>query len=282
MTNKIDPTTFGLSADTIKNYEKVGMIAGFRRDLDIRPFAMIAGLKIHNVITEVYRSSYGAMDLEPDKKEELHRILSIPKGHSSLDFYVGSGSTEINHDAWEHYKERTPFRKDVREHIDNIDKLLLRKTSVPDGTRVFTGLPESPITKAGFEWNASREKKILHLPSYTSTTTDFSRAEWFTEPDHHSIHHESDHHGVVETGARHILEINFDKHIHGAASVRGHTPFNSHENEILLARGQELILHPRPTKVTNHNGIHPIYVWHAHQGLKLPYQYWDVDPTTKL
>jgi len=246
------------------------MLAGFRRDLDIRPLYLLCGLD-KSLMTEVYSGSTN--DFLEDESEEarIHAALKIVPQSSrvkhSIDHYGGSGSQDINHFLWHHHLHESPVPAHIKSHVDHLDSILLPKTYV-GATKLYTGVQVSPATTAGMEWNSTRAKKLLQLPAFTSTSTNFDAASLFTAVDSTSKHYESDHQGIILPNARHVIELNFDEHVYNAASMLGHTGAGN-EREVLLGRGHEFELHPRPTLVLDHL-TNPVYVWKAFHSQHLP------------
>jgi hypothetical protein len=243
----------------------VGLVAGLRRDLNTNPLVLYAGNfgKAISSLTEVYQG-----DLPTSEDHWIHNILKIPSTNPSLNHYLGeTGSREINEHLRDNWLHETPIPDNIKYHIEKIDSIFHDVKEINKPLKLYTGLSESPVTTAGFEWNSTRSKKLIHLPAFTSSSTSPTKSVEFATVDNHSIHHESDHHGVITPGSRHLIQMEFDHRIHGAASVLDHAR-NSHEKEVLLGRGHEFILHPRPTLVHGYN--HPVYVWRATEGIRTP------------
>lgn len=235
-------------------------LIGHRRDLDIKAIPMQVGLTRHIELTEVYRAS----DLEFNRNTEedsarMHDLLSIPKISHSSNHYLGSGSIDINHHLWANHLHDSPVPGHILHHVKAIDSDM--KPTTEGNFRLYSGLPKSPAHISAMEWNSTRPKKLIRVPSYTSTSTNFDTAIMFTEPDAETPHHESDHHGIVLPNARHIIELNFHGKIHNAASMKAHSGAN--EEEILLGRDHQFELHPRPTLIHDADYYDPVYVWKA-------------------
>lgn len=234
----------------------------WRRDLDIRPLVLIAGLNRSKLI-EVHQGHSIDFELRSDDAQRVHELLAI-KGQlnhrviHSLSHYSGSGYDKINQALWHSYLHGSEVPSDVRSHSDNILSVMHKEVHV-GGLKLYTGVKESPATSAGLEWNSTRPIKLLHLPAFTSTSTSFDIAESFSSPDVTSEHHESDHHGTIEAGASHILELHYPNKIHRAASIVDYSGAK-HEEEVLLGPNHTFELHPRPTRI-EHRG--PVYVWKA-------------------
>jgi hypothetical protein len=234
----------------------------WRRDLDVRPLVLIAGLS-ETRLHEVYHGKYSDFVIPDHDAQSIHDALSITdslpsQAAHSLNHYTGSGYERINQSLRDSYINNAEVPNDVKRHSDNIKSILHAEKPVSN-LGLFTGVKESPATTAGLEWNSTRPIKVLHLPAFTSATTSFDIAASFTEPDDTSTHHESDHHGVIESGATHILHLSFPHKIRSAASVADHGV--GHEEEVLLGPNHRFELHPRPTRVDGPGGT--LYVWKA-------------------
>lgn len=247
--------------------DTTAMYVGMRRDLDIRPLAVVCGLNWGKELHEVYSLPHSDFYMPDDEQDMVHSSLKIPKGNSSLDHFGGAGSTEINNALWENYKHSTSIPNHIASHIAAIHSILHAHVDLKSPIKLYTGLPKSPAAIAGMEWNSTRPKKILHLPAFTSTTTDLDIAHRFTDPDEETQHHESDHHGIILPNSRHILQLNFNHQIKNAASIYEHVG-NKHEKEILLGPRHEFELNPRPTHLVDPYSEHPTYLWVAHKGAK--------------
>lgn len=246
----------------------LAVLASLNRNLDIRPLCVVAGLD-RGCLTEVYQNSFNHFETNIDDQYEIHHSMEIPKGNHSLDYYGGAGSSSINNALWENFKNGNSLFG-VEHHIKKLDSIMREESIHHSPFNLYTGLPKSPVSLAGSEWDQSRAHKLLYFPAYTSTSTDVTTATLFTKRDDESDHHESDHHGVIEKGARHVLQLHYPNgKIHSAASVMNHVGNNT-EMEVLLGRGHEYVLNPRPTKVTNSEFHDPIYVWHATYGPRKP------------
>ena len=121
---------------------------------------------------------------------------------------------------------------------------------------VYTGLRYSPFKSAmniGGYFHA-------HMPSFVSTSTDLHTAEFFAAHDHDTEHDQSLHHGSIEPSAKHVLKIHVTPGTN-IASVKNFSRYDS-ENEMLLNRGYNVMVNPRPTYLPpKGQGLGPTYVW---------------------
>lgn len=254
---------FNIPKPLLEAIDKVTNPTTWRRNLDIRPLVMLAGLSKAS-IDEVYFGSASQFGSEDSDAKHIHSLLEIPKPRSSsvvdsLSYYGDIGSVDINHHMWENYLHGSAMSDNIKSHVDNIKSVMLPSTDI-DHLKLYTGVKTSPAAIAGVEWNSTRPIKLLHLPAFTSTSTNFDVAIRFTDPDNTTIHHESDHHGIILPNARHIIELNFYGSIPHAMSMINHDGA-SHEEEVLLGPNHSFELHPRPNKIDGYKD--PIYVWKA-------------------
>jgi hypothetical protein len=248
---------------------------GFGKNIDPEPAYIQVGLNRTNrryqLVTEVYKGSFENFGNSVQEQDRIHNLLKISPSDSekrTIDHYGGSGSNRINSALWENHKTSRPIEHDVIHHINKLDEILKPKTSIDKPFKLYSGLPKSPISNIS-SWADKRPSKVIRIPAYTSSTSDLGMAIWFTDPDHTTEHHFSTHHGTIETGARHVLEMPFHDKIHSAASIQDHVGRKS-EREILLGRGYEFLLHSRPTLLNGGDYEDPIYLWHAAPGLHTP------------
>lgn len=235
------------------------MMAGLSRHLDIRPLYLIGGFDISDQLNEVYTADSKDYIGDVPNAEEIHKRLTVANVPKSIQHYTGIGSRTINSAMWNNYLRDEPISQENLNHIDSISRALIKMTPV-NGAKLYTGVPRSPAALAGLEWNSTRPHKLIHFPSFTSTTTNFGQAIKFSPKDYESVHHESDHHGIILPGARHVIELNFDHNIQNALSLRNHSCTTT-EQEILLGPHYEFELDPRPTFIDHHQG--PQYIWKA-------------------
>lgn len=190
-----------------------------------------------------------------------HYEHSLASPSDSIKAYTSHLSGAINPALLNHYHSGNPEHiRSVKHHIEEIDNDLKHTTAKSD-LILYSGLPESPIAKNG-EWNHSRTSKIVHLPAYTSTSTNVHTATRFTGIDEQTKHLDSDHHGLILPNARHIVRISVPKGTTGVASARNFST-NTNENEFIMARGHSVEIHHRPT-LLNKSYKDPVYMWHAH------------------
>lgn len=205
-----------------------------------------------------------------EEAKKIHGENEV-KSHPRIIHYTGSGASYINrglhHEyrqslgvtnsstSHEHHKLYDPDKKDIKLIDAHLDKHTIKKD-----IHVFTGLPHSPV-HAFRQQNAKKGESIkVHLPAYTSTSTDYKTAYKFAKYDENDTEHHSpintDAPKKIENKEKHILKLHVPAGTKGG-SVRDQSAL-SNENEVLLHRGHNIEIHPHPT--VNKDGTH---VWHA-------------------
>lgn len=235
--------------------------------------------KNEDVLEEQVSKTPGKMTAAEQTQEhgydtvETHKIHADNKvsDNSHVRSYTGAGAYDLNRGLHHHYRQSIGIHNSHTSN--NIDKLLehdkktiksidehLNKHTIKKDIHVFTGLPHSPV-HAFRQQNAKKGESIkVHLPAYTSTTTDYHTAVGFANQDKTDVKHHSpintDAPKIINKEAKHILKLHLPKGTKGG-SVR-HISSHADEDEILLHRGHNIEIHPHPT--VDKNGAH---VWHA-------------------
>lgn len=243
----------------------------WRRDLDIFPMVLHCALKHGPVdLMETYEGTITDYETPDPVQDEFHNKLSIETPNQHIRQYTAS-SHRLNTALYKHYLDNANVPSaEVLAQVRGID------ASIPHQHHgkylpLYTGVYESPAKTAGMEWNSSRPKKLIDLPRYTSTSTDMGTAIAFAQRDSKTEHHESDHHGVILPNARHIIQLNLHPDVaHSIVSAKSFSSIPS-EQEVILGRGYQFELHPRPTLV-NSKSQQPVYIWHAHNGDVHPFK----------
>lgn len=265
---------FDIPNTLLEAIDRLTANGSWRRYLDIRPLVLVAGLEPKKQINEVFDEQYEKFSIPDEEAKNIHDVLSIksanvpPHVFRSVSHYGGTGSEDINHHMWMEHLHGSPIPYLTKQHIENIKSVLNPSTDVHH-VKLYTGLPQSPAATAGLEWNSTRPIKVLHLPAFTSTSTNFDVAASFTKKDDTTKHHISDHHGEILPNSRHVLELNFHGNIPDAASLIKHVGA-THEEEVLLGPNKKFELHPRPTLVHGGGFNDPVYVWKATHNPDLP------------
>ena len=168
-------------------------------------------------------------------------------------------SRPLNHFLHQHYRNKLPKNKDFNstKHIEALDRLIANHR-LKHQLVVYTGVKESPAD-AWLKYKADVTKPIrLHLPAYTSTTTNIKRAYEFSE---HEVvlrkrHQPRNADAPSEEFGVQVLMMTIPPG-NPAASLKKISQW-PHENEIILPRGLDIEIDPRPTVLKNN-----AHVWHT-------------------
>jgi hypothetical protein len=200
----------------------------------------------------------GQTEIHSAKDENKIHSDNKTKENNALFRYT-EGSRIVNKSLYNlHAKKQKPSNAD---HIKQIDQAL-NSEKIKHDTHVFTGLSRDPRE----HWSKNNKNKpvVVHHPAYISTSTKYSEAHFFAEPDLND-HHSEEHHKPLNHDApkldkdsmvQHVLKIHVPAGTHGGSV--SHQSEHPHENEILLHRGHDIEIHHQPT-------IHPdgTHVWHG-------------------
>jgi|LakMenEpi03Aug12_release.lakeMendotaPanAssembly.Ray.scaffolds.fasta_scaffold447882_2 hypothetical protein len=210
------------------------------------------------------------------REKQLHRDLDVSKNFDPPDYYYKpeknwtdveyaadytGGSEDTNNFLHRQYRQKTKPKelKQFQNRIQALDRLLANH-KLPEQIVVYTGLKQSPA-EAWETYGADVSKPIrLHLPAYTSTTTNFKIALMHVDEDpaqvSRSRHKPRNKDAPTDEWGLQILMITLPAGI-PAASVKKISDYEN-ENEILLPRGMDVEINPSPTVLKNGD-----YVWHA-------------------
>ena len=199
--------------------------------------------------------------------EKIDKKVSIKKPQAAhqnaLNSYTNS-SKDINSSLHRHYRgqKKAPIPSYHRPRIEALDALI-RDNKLKIDLDVYTGLPESPAV-AWHKYKQDTTQPIrLHLPAYTSTTPSFSVAKSFAR-DYKKIPYipNSRNDRPVPNRARHMLLIHLQRGM-SAAGVEKYTDV-SDEHEVILPRGLEIMVDPKPTTIPATSKWDTTYIiWHA-------------------
>ena len=196
-----------------------------------------------------------------DKNVSIKKPLAAHQ--NAIDTYTGS-SKDINSTLHRHYRDRVRA-KIPSYHQPRIEALdaLIRNNKLKIDLDVYTGLPESPAV-AWHKYKQDTTQPIrLHLPAYTSTSPSFTVAKSFAR-DYKKIPYipSSRNDQPVPKRAKHMLLIHLQKGMN-AAGVEKYTDVSA-EHEVILPRGLEIMVDPRPTTIPKATKWdYTIIVWHA-------------------
>ena len=195
-------------------------------------------------------------DNEPKASDfDIHRRQTIPKtttqddpNYKLLYKYTGSGSNVWNNILHRHYRQQRHGKSQFGK-ISQIDQYL-QKFPLKQNLKVYTGIPESP-SRVWEKYQADVNKPVrVHLPAYTSTTTsyttayvNFAREDRISPKDHPARNVNSVSFPVYK--GMHILHITVPKG-YPALSLIDVSQYGDEEEEILLPRGLDVEIDPRP------------------------------------
>jgi 8-oxo-dGTP pyrophosphatase MutT (NUDIX family) len=217
----------------------------------------------------------------------LHRELSLrnhkipPKAIKHLQDY-SEESTSLNDYLHRHYRKQTvnPKTKSKQNYRDQSKSLdtVFKNAKLTRNIKVYTGIPESP-GRIWEKYHADVTKPVrVHLPAYTSTTTDFNVAYInFAKADYTDYNNHRPRNvvkgnlelysmGVVSQGIRKVYDGSQILHIivpagYPAMSMVNVSRYGDDEEEILLPRGLDIEIEPNPYIKTTLG--RPIVVWFA-------------------
>lgn len=215
----------------------------------------------------------------PRQAWEIHRDENLGardeemyKRSHSMAKYTGGQGAKWNDFLHRHYrgKMRATDLKQYQQHIDAMDKSLAKNILKKDYV-LYTGLRESPADAFSLYNHPRTEPIPVHLPAYTSTTTDFNVAQNFTRPAS-AQGTRSQHELLSPTGKKlkskpasdrrsimDVLRIFVPAGTTGG-SLKDLSKYGG-EHEILLPRGLDIIISPKPQVIDA--GLRIVYVWNA-------------------
>lgn len=199
--------------------------------------------------------------------------------NQSIGKYTSGQGAKWNDFLHRHYRgkfNQTDLKR-YQKHITDIDSTLAKNTLKQDYV-LYTGLKESPADAFKL-YNHPRTTPIpVHLPAYTSTTTSWDVAKKFTAEIYGNEYkadvektRRAGHELLSPTGKKlrnaptrnafflDILRIFVPAGSTGG-SVRNLSRYD-HEYEILLPRGLDVIISPKPQVIDE--GRLVIYLWNA-------------------
>jgi ADP-ribosyltransferase exoenzyme len=201
------------------------------------------------------------LDIAGDQKPTKNYDEKDEKDWNDLDYAVvySGDSRPINHFLHQHYRNKLPKNKNFNsaKDVEALDRLIANH-KLKHQLVVYTGVKESPAD-AWLNYKADITKPIrLHLPAYTSTTTNIKRAYEFSDPEVvlRKRHQPRNKDAPPEEFGVQVLMITIPPG-NPAASLKKISEW-PHENEIILPRGLDIEIDPRPTILKNN-----AHVWHT-------------------
>jgi len=207
------------------------------------------------------QDSYEPPTLPQHSKEEQDHVhhhvtaekpKSITKNEKAAIHSYTKDSSKLADALHKNHKRKTGMSAEHHAHAETLTKAL-NKQSTKEDTHVYTGLKSSPAEHFKHKDQIHAD---VHLPAFTSTTTNPKTAHAFTDD---TTHANDKHHGVKHNdfGAQHILHIHLPKGSK-AMSVRAHSDQPT-EHEVLLQRGANIRINRHP----RHAGGN-VHIWDAH------------------
>jgi len=223
-----------------------------------------------------------------DEQREIHRSEELPytSVDSSINKYTTNQGKHWNNFLHRHYRGRSTNTDHSRyaNHVISTDAALTKNTLKKDYV-LYTGLNESPVL--AFElYNQPTDKPLtVHLPAYTSTTTSWRVAVRFAhnylsskETDAHYggkpvEKYDRTRHELLDINGEKIKELPDNPNKRSIDILRIFVPagttggsvrdmsYNSEEFEVLLPRGLNVIISPKPHVMYQFGA--DIYVWNA-------------------
>lgn len=230
-----------------------------------------------SIQTFMGEDKFGLVNYPSKEQQKIHRQYDITrnKEYSELDGpgsdmdYIGrytSDSYNLNDYLHRHYRKAAHTvtkddEKNYKNQVQSLDRALtLRRLKNP--LTVYTAVPESPANAWAVYGADVRRPIRLHLPAYTSTTTSLKVAVQFAEDSlpTDSVDHRRHPPRNIKKGAgdngNQIIMLTIPAGT-PASSVKNVSQIPE-ENEVLLPRGMDIEVNPRPTLLKNGD-----YVWHA-------------------
>lgn len=214
----------------------------------------------------------------PKQAYDIHRDEELPgvtSFNQSVVKYTGQTGAKWNNFLHKQYRGKanpTDFKR-YQKHIADVDAALAKNILKKDYT-LYTGLRESPADAFDL-YNHPRTSPIpVHLPAYTSTTTSWKVAVEFASYQHDvGAGRRSQHELLSPTGKKlskkptdiekkitiDILRIFVPSGTTGGSLANA--SYNYKEDEILLPRGLDIIISPKPQVIEEYNQI--VYLWNA-------------------
>lgn len=186
---------------------------------------------------------------------DAHLHKGYPHDHFSKEHKLAVNrytehSRQLNHHLLEQYKAGVEpgdtFQKHNITHLDDV----LNDRPLRHDLHVYSGVEFHPGEEA-----AKDPERKLHLPAYTSTSTNKSVAFGFTKG-------HADKDGNMHN---HVLHIHLKPGQKG--NYFGERAALGNEYEFLLPRNTTLKIHPEPSVLpegAHHANPHPTFIWHAH------------------
>ena len=182
--------------------------------------------------------------------EGIHKNTAMASGDPDEWFMSdhSESSKSVNDTLHKHYRGNSEInpRTLVGIHIKKMDKVL-SKFVLDKPAKVYSGIPVS-IEDAYKQYKADKYKPIrLHLPAYTSTTTSLVQASNFAS-------YANKNNNFLQVL---LIELPIGT---PAVSIKNVSNYE-YEKEVLLPRGMNIEVQPKPNIIEKNNK--KIYIWQA-------------------
>lgn len=227
------------------------------------PYDELPSFDMHNRITNIGSHVYDTKDPHDELSQEHAKHLENHH-YYSVDAYITggleedheTGSSHVNEHLLKAHKAKRQPKKEFKfgededyQKVLNIDHLdeALSKNKLDKQLTTYSGLGFNP-------GKLVKEDGMLHLPAYTSSSTNRAVALLYAKPNE-------------EDGIHHVLQI---KHPKGSTGLyvgdnEDFSPFRHKEH--IAPRGITLKVNPDP-EVHMDNMGNTVHVWHATRHLK--------------
>lgn len=214
------------------------------------------------------------------EQNEIHQAEEMPydwKNQKSVWKYTGAAAAKWNDFLHRHYRGKS-LDKDFEKygkHIAAVDRELARNTFKKDYV-LYTGLPESPTRAFKLYKQPTNQPLTVHLPAYTSTTTEWGVATHFATNQGNWSRSDLSGHEILNPKGKKIKQSQPEEGVPEINVLRIFVPAGTtgvsvsqissdEEAEILLPRGLNIIISPKPHYIEQRSRLsdQDIYVWNA-------------------
>jgi hypothetical protein len=227
-----------------------------------------------SIQTFMGEDKFGLVNYPSKEQQKIHRQYDISRNKEYANYrpgsdlayigdYTSGDSYSLNDYLHRHYRKQAQKddEKIYKKQVQSLDRALTLQ-QLKEPLTVYTAVPESPANAWAVYGADVRRPIRLHLPAYTSTTTSLKVAIQFAEENlptdsvDHRKHPPRNSKKAAEDGANQIIMLTIPAGT-PAASIKNVSDIPE-ENEVLLPRGMNIEVNPRPTMLKNGD-----YVWHA-------------------
>lgn len=188
-------------------------------------------MKYQEIVESIRAHNVNKLDIKPD--DPRYNLYT-----KVINQYTGADSRTIANTLHKMYRNRK-FKPDqfTKEQIQMLDDIMYNHPLKTNLT-VYHGLKETPL-RIWFNYKVPLNKSVIvHMPAFTSTSTNFRKALSFASMD--LLENILQYHGPKYN----VLKIQVPAGTPGL-SVKKYSNYK-HEDEILLGRGVNLQINPNP------------------------------------